>query len=86
MSKDAILSKIDIVLLYFCNNPEPMAKTIYDKYVRLKSCIENDNLTYNLINGSVRAYLDAFNDWDNPILNIMNELEKNVELIIENKP
>lgn len=83
MSKDTILSKIDSVLLYFHNNSEPMAKTIYDKYFILNSCIENDNLKYNLINGSVRAYLDAFNDWDNPILNIMSELEKNVALMIE---
>ena len=83
MLKKDLLSDIDIVLSYFKDSPSQMDKTIYKKYFILKNNLQYNILTYNPINGSVRAYLDAFNDWDNSILGIMGDLESKVDLIIK---
>ena len=53
-------------------------KDIEHKYVKVISSIENDTLTYNEINNSVKAYLEVYNDYDNPLLYEMSDAEESV--------
>ncbi|MGK3115388.1 hypothetical protein [Candidatus Pantoea formicae] len=53
-------------------------KDIEHKYVKVISSIENDTLTYNEINNSVKAYLEVYNDYDNPLLYEMSDAEEAV--------
>ena len=78
-----LVEKIEIVLSYFKDLNTGMGRTIYQKYYQLKKELEEGCLKSNPINGSVRAYLDAFNDWDNPILVIMGELENDIETMVK---
>ncbi|MGX3067169.1 hypothetical protein [Ursidibacter arcticus] len=80
-----LIKEIEVVLFNFENSNSKMGMTIYQKYSYLKKGLENGNLNSNPINGSVRAYLDAFNDWDNPILEVMDNLEKEVEVMLNKK-
>lgn len=82
LSKESLIKDIDIILSYFKNSSVGMGETIYKKYLTLKLMLENDELNYNPINGSVRAYLDAFSDWDNPILSIMGSVENNINFLL----
>ena len=66
------LNSIDKMKLYF----------IVNKYNKLKELILNDRLHTNVIKGSVRAYLDVFSDYENPILEKMSKLEKKIDSII----
>lgn len=77
-----LINDINIVLSYFENSTSKMESEIYNKYCKLKNKLQADNLQSNVIKGSVRAYLDAFNDWDNPILNTMGSLETKIDIII----
>ncbi|MDO5106539.1 hypothetical protein [Capnocytophaga sp.] len=76
-----LIRKIEIVLAYFEKSNSKMGMTIYQKYSQLKKELEAEHLDSNPIKGSVRAYLDAFNDWDNPILAVMDDLEKEIAMI-----
>ena len=53
-------------------------KDIELKYVKVISSIENDTLTYNEINNSVKAYLEVYNDCDNPLIYEMSDAEEAV--------
>ncbi|WP_303848887.1 hypothetical protein [Apibacter mensalis] len=56
---------------------------IINKYNKLKELILNNKLNTNIIKGSVRAYLDVFNDYDNPVLEQMSKMEKNIDVMIQ---
>lgn len=77
-----MLDDIETVLNYFQTSPSKIGVTIYKKYYKLKQDLQAQNIESNPIKGSVRAYLDAFNDWDNPILVIMDDLEKRIDLLL----
>lgn len=83
MLKSDLINDINTVLYYFENSTSNMGSTIYKKYYKLKGMLQADELKSNPIKGSVRAYLDAFNDWDNPILITMGDLETKIDLIID---
>lgn len=65
---------------------EPRLNLIVSKLEKLKKTLENEhqNIRYNPIRGITRAYLDIFNDYDNPILKDLYFLDKEVEKKIEN--
>ncbi|MBN7124829.1 hypothetical protein BSU01_24510 [Erwinia billingiae] len=52
---------------------------IIDKYKKTIHEIEMDTLTYNEIHNSVKAYLEIYNDYDNPLLYQMSDAEEAVE-------
>lgn len=52
---------------------------IIDKYKKAIHDIEMDVLTYNEIHNSVKAYLEIYNDYDNPLLYQMSDAEEAVE-------
>ena len=85
MQKKYLIKEIDDILNYFSPSSEGMAQTIYKKYYQQKERIEANDIKVNLIKGSVRAYLDAFNDYENPILKKMYNLEKEIDLLINNR-
>lgn len=45
--------------------------------------LEHDNIRRNPIKGIVRAYLDVFSDYDDPIVEKLGYLEREVERITE---
>ncbi|BAL83043.1 hypothetical protein SELR_13350 [Selenomonas ruminantium subsp. lactilytica TAM6421] len=51
---------------------------IYVRYKKayqiIKEHKEDDSVIY--INGGIRAYLDSYSDWDNPLLGKMGDVEK----------
>ncbi|WP_241607666.1 hypothetical protein [Rosenbergiella epipactidis] len=52
---------------------------IIDKYKKTILGIEIDALVYNEIHNSVKAYLEMYNDYDNPLLYQMSDAEEAVE-------
>lgn len=78
-----LIKEIGDILNYFSPLPEEIAQTIYKKYYKLKEKIEVNDIKINLIKGSVRAYLDAYSDYENPILNKMYNLEKEIDILIK---
>ena len=81
--QEYLTKDIDDILNYFSSSSEGIAQTIYKKYYQQKERIEANDIKVNLIKGSVRAYLDAFNDYENPILNKMYNLEKEIDILIK---
>lgn len=81
--KKDLIKEIDYILNYFSPLSKRMAQTIYKKYYQLKEKIETNKIKANLIKGSVRVYIDTFNDYENPILNKMSNLEKEIDLLIK---
>lgn len=81
--QEYLIKDIDDILNYFSSSSEGIAKTIYKKYYKLKEKIEANDIKVNLIKGSVRAYLDAYSDYENPILNKMYNLEKEIDILIK---
>lgn len=55
----------------------PILITLYNRYIKAESIItNNDEINKIMIKGGCRAYLDAFSDYDNPILKEMNKAER----------
>ena len=52
---------------------------IIAKYKKVISEIEMDTLRYNEIVNSVKAYLEIYNDYDNPLLYKMSDAESAVK-------
>lgn len=52
---------------------------IIDKYKKTIYDIEADILTCNEIHNSVKAYLEIYNDYDNPLLYQMSDAEEAVD-------
>ena len=62
---------------------EPKLSTIVLRLEQLKTLINNNNIKQNPIRGIVRAYLDIFSDYEDPIIKKMEFLEQEVERIIK---
>ena len=58
---------------------EPKLNTIILRLEQLKSSANNNNIKQNPIRGIVKAYLDIFSDYDNPIIEDLGYLEKEAE-------
>jgi hypothetical protein len=66
--------------------PTTMLEMIISRYKEANNIIENnspENLTKDMfkIRGGVRAYLEAYSDYMNPVLEEMNKAEKMLEEI-----
>ncbi len=63
----------------------PILITLYKRYIRAEEIITNcEEKNKIMIKGSCRAYLDAFSDYDNPILSEMNKSEKLLNELTKN--
>lgn len=62
---------------------EPRLSTIVMRLEQLKASISHNNIRRNPIKGIVRAYLDVFSDFDDPIIEKLGYLEREVERITE---
>ena len=58
---------------------EPKLNTIILRLEQLKPSANNNNIKQNQIRGTVKAYLDIFSDYDNPIIKDLGYLEKEAE-------
>ncbi|KKW49239.1 hypothetical protein C1N58_05645 [Pantoea sp. SGAir0180] len=56
---------------------------IIEKYELTIQKIEDGTLKYNEIHNSVKAYLEIYNDYDNPLLFKMSDAEKAVSIYLE---
>ena len=56
---------------------------IIKKYNKLKELIINNKLNTDIVNGSIGAYLDVYNYYENPVLEQMSEMEKNINVMIQ---
>ncbi|TDB42671.1 hypothetical protein [Photorhabdus khanii] len=57
---------------------------IINKYKSVIEKISNDIIEYNAIHNSVRAYLEIYNDYDNPLLYKMSDAEEAVSEYLSN--
>lgn len=81
--KEQPVKDIDFIVKSLSNKDEIKLDFIINKYNKLKELILNNNLNTNIIKGSVRAYLDVFSDYDNPVLEQMSKMEKNIDVMIQ---
>ncbi|MEB6533648.1 hypothetical protein MXM51_03670 [Pantoea stewartii] len=56
---------------------------IIEKYELTIQKIEDGTLKYNEIHNSVKAYLEIYNDYDNPLIFKMSDAEKAVSIYLE---
>ncbi|MCT6869606.1 hypothetical protein [Apibacter sp.] len=80
--KEQLIKDIDFIIKSLNSIDKMKLNFIVNKYNKLKELILNDRLHTNVIKGSVRAYLDVFSDYENPILEKMSKLEKKIDSII----
>lgn len=84
MSKEKIINDIEEVIITL-ELLGTKFNHIAKKYHKTKEYLIDNNLSYNPIKGSCRAFLDVTSDWENPILEKMSKLESKIELfVIEN--
>ena len=81
--KEQLVKDIDFIVKSLSNKDEIKLDFIINKYNKLKELILNNQFNTNIIKGSVRAYLDVFSDYDNPILEQMSKMEKNIDVMIQ---
>ena len=79
--KEQLIKDIDFIIKSLNSIDKMKLNFIVNKYNKLKELILNDRLHTNVIKGSVRAYLDVFSDYENPILEKMSKLEKKISII-----
>lgn len=80
--KEQLIKDIDFIIKSLNSIDKIKLNFIVNKYNKLKELILNDRLHTNVIKASVRAYLDVFSDYENPILEKMSKLEKKIDSII----
>jgi hypothetical protein len=77
---DAIIKNLESLNIFQQDNG---IYTIIKKYAQVHVMLDSNNLfTNNPIKGSVRAYLDIFSDYENPLLAEMYSIEKEIDLYI----
>ncbi|ALF27618.1 hypothetical protein [Streptococcus intermedius] len=60
--------------------PEPVLLTLLSRYQQAKSVIEkNEKITKINIYGGIKAYLDTFSDYSNPLLAKMAKVEEKLK-------
>ena len=84
---EEIKNKLDKVIVDLKNRQsiEPKLDLIISRLEKTKSLLSGNirSLTLNPINGITRAYLDIFSDYDDPIINDLYSLEKEINAIIK---
>ena len=84
---EKIQNKLDKVLGDLKNKlpSEPKLDLIISRLEKTKSLLLDNNrsLTFNPINGITRASLDIFSYYDDPIINDLYSLEKEINAIIK---
>jgi hypothetical protein len=81
--KERLIKDIELIVNSLSNKDEIKLDFIINKYNKLKELILNNKLNTNIIKGSVRAYLDVFSDYENPVLEQMSKMEKNIDDMIQ---
>ena len=81
--KELVIKDINFIVKSLSNKDEIKLCFIINKYNKLKELIINNKLNTNIVNGSVRAYLDVFSDYQNPVLEQMSKMEKNIDVMIQ---
>ncbi|QUB86239.1 hypothetical protein J5A51_00915 [Prevotella fusca JCM 17724] len=80
-------NKLDKVIVDLKNRQsiEPKLDLIISRLEKTKSLLSDNirSLTLNPINGITRAYLDIFSDYEDPIINDLYFLEKEINAIIK---
>ncbi|KGD84730.1 hypothetical protein C7434_4334 [Pantoea sp. PNA 14-12] len=64
-------------------NGKNKLSNIIEKYELTIQKIEDGTLKYNEIHNSVKAYLEIYNDYDNPLIFKMSDAEKAVSIYLE---
>ncbi|AKU70247.1 hypothetical protein [Prevotella fusca] len=84
---EKIKNKLDKVIVDLKNRQsiEPKLDLIISRLEKTKSLLSDNirSLTLNPINGITRAYLDIFSDYEDPIINDLYFLEKEINAIIK---
>ena len=84
---EKIKNKLDKVIVDLKNRQsiEPKLDLIISRLEKTKSLLSGNikSLTLNPINGITRAYLDIFSDYEDPIINDLYFLEKEINAIIK---
>ena len=84
---EEIKNKLDKVIVDLKNRQsiEPKLDLIISRLEKTKSLLSGNirSLTLNPINGITRAYLDIFSDYEDPIINDLYFLEKEINAIIK---
>lgn len=85
-NKSELFEQIKVVLKLIeenCNENQRkgVIELIYKRYSNALQLLENDEVDKGKfhISGGVRAYLDSYTDYNNPLLNEMHKAEKLVE-------
>lgn len=81
--KEQLIKDISSIVKSLSNKDEIKLGIIINKYNKLKELILNNQLNTNIVKGSVKAYLDVFSDYENPVLEQMNSMEKNIDVMIQ---
>lgn len=81
VDKENLIEQINIVLehvgLKQQKDNKPILTTIYTRYEQLKHALEDErDISIYSIRGSVRAYLDSYSDYYDPIINELGNAEK----------
>ena len=81
--KEQLIKDINSIVKSLSNKDEIKLVIIIDKYNKLKELILNNQLNTNIVKGSVKAYLGVFSDYENPVLEQMSLMEKNIDVMIQ---
>lgn len=74
--KEQLIKDISSIVKSLSNKDEIKLGIIINKYNKLKELILNNQLNTNIVKGSVKPYLDVFSDYENPVLEQMNQWKK----------
>jgi hypothetical protein len=82
-NKDELYKQVKLVIKlieekYTENQRKGVLELIYKRYSNALQLLDKNELNKDKFNilGGVRAYLDSFSDYSNPLLNEMNKAEK----------
>ncbi len=86
MKKDELKKEIEVVINvieenYAVNQSIGVLVLNYKRYKNALELIENNKVSKETLNilGGTKAYLDSYSDYNNPLLNKMNIVEKMVK-------
>ncbi|QGY29694.1 hypothetical protein [Pantoea cypripedii] len=87
MDKNEILIEIDKVFDYIENimksENKGALKALLDDLKRLKNKVMDDSLVNNPLKGFPRRYAEMYNDYLHPITNVLDKMEKYVDIYLD---
>ncbi|MBN8209819.1 hypothetical protein JI666_13765 [Bacillus sp. NTK071] len=87
--KKQLIEQIKVVLNHLEVNysneiNDGILQLIYKRYEKALEILENNNDIKNInIVGGVRAYLDSYSDYENPLLGELNKSEKLYQVLLK---